>query len=243
MSAEHERLVRKLDSIAKLGDDERDALRGLPLAVRRLGADETVVTEGDRPSECCLVLDGLLCGFKMAAEGSRQITGFYIPGDLPDLQSLHLKVLDHSLAALTPSRLAFIPHQPLEALTRRYPALAAAFWRDTLIDGSIYREWVVNVGRRSGPARLAHIFCEMFARLKAVGLAGEDDYELPLTQAELGDAAGLSTVHVNRVLQELRGQGLIEFRGGAVRIPDWEKLKHAGEFDLTYLHQHPRPLP
>jgi CRP-like cAMP-binding protein len=159
---------------------------------------------------------------------------------MPDLQSLFLKVMDHSIGTLTASKLAFVSHEAMRDLLHRHPRLAEAFWRDTLVDAAIFREWMVGLGRREAFARIAHLICELFIRLRAVGLVNGYAYELPLTQAELGDALGLSTVHVNRVLKELRNQGLVVLKGKHLVIPDWEKLKEAGEFDPTYLHVEPR---
>jgi CRP-like cAMP-binding protein len=194
------------------------------------------VREGDRPSECCLVVEGFTCRYKFTAEGKRQIFSFHIPGDIPDLQSLHLKVMDHSLMTLTPCKLAFVPHQSLTGLMRRCPRVADVMWRDTLIDAAIFREWMIGMGRRSAYTRIAHVLCEVLVKMRSVGLANGHGCELPLTQAELGDALGLSTVHVNRSLQELRGDGLIELRGGSLTVLNWDGLKKAGEFDPTYLH-------
>ena len=230
------RLIRKLESIADLTDEEKAAVFDLPMHVRHVGADQDIVREGDRPSECCLVVDGFACSYKHTDEGKRQIMSFYVPGDIPDLQSLHLGTMDHTIGSLVSCKLAFIPHASLHDVTQKHPGLAAAFWRDTLIDGAIFREWIINVGRRDARARMAHLLCELWARLTAVGLATDRSFELQLTQAELGDALGLSTVHVNRVLQELRGSGLVTSEGRTLTINDREGLKRAGEFDATYLH-------
>jgi len=235
-SAEHERLIRKLESIADLTAEEKDAVRALPLSVKDVPADYEIVVEGARPSQCCLVLDGFACSYKMLPTGARQIMAFWIAGDVPDLQSLLLKTMDHSIGSIVASRLAFIPHSAIAEAARRYPGLATAFWRETLIDGAVFREWLVNVGRRNAYARLAHLICELYLRLRVVGLADENGFDMPVTQMELGDAMGLSTVHVNRSLQELRRDGLIVSKGRYVGIPDWEALKRAGEFDPTYLH-------
>jgi CRP-like cAMP-binding protein len=242
MSEAHDRLLQKLDSIATLTPGERAALAELPFQVRHVPKERAVVEQGDRPGECCLVLDGLLCSYNLTAEGVRQITSLFVPGDMPDLQTLHLEVLDHSVGALAASRLAFVSHSALATITREHPGVAAVLWRETLITGCIYSQWVVNCGRRSALARVAHLLCELYVRLRVVGLASEDAFELPLTQAELGDAAGLSTVHVNRVLQELRGDELIVSKGRLVHIPDWERLQHVGQFDPTYLHLTPDAL-
>lgn len=233
---ERNQLIRKLQSIADISDEERRAIFGLPMNVRSMDADQDIVRERDRPSECCLIVDGFAASYKHSQEGKRQFMSFYIPGDIPDLQSLHLDVMDHNIVTLVPTKVAFIPHAALHHVARQYPGIAAAFWRDTLIDASIFREWIINVGRRDARARMAHLLCELVVRLRAVGLILDWSFVLPLTQAELGDALGLSTVHVNRVLQELRGDGLIRSEGKTLIIEDWEGLKRAGEFDPTYLH-------
>jgi len=233
-------LIRKLDSIVSLDENERAALESLPLQVMSLRADQDIVREGDRPSRSCALLEGFACTYKSTAEGKRQITAFYIPGDLPDLQSLHLEVLDTSLGTLTPSKVGFIQHEVLQELCDRYPRIAKALWRETLIDASIFREWTVNVGRRDAYARIAHILCELMARMRAVGLARDHTVQIPITQHEFADASGLSNVHVNRVMQALRSDGLIVLKGETLQVPDWEGLKEAGDFDPTYLHLSPK---
>jgi CRP-like cAMP-binding protein len=233
---EQRRLIRKLESIADLSAEEKKALLGLPLTIKSLPADTDIIREGSRPSECSLLIEGLACRYKITPEGKRQIMSFHIPGDIPDLQSLHLRVMDHSLGTLTSSKVGFIPHEAIRGLARRHPGIGDAFWRDTLIDAAGFRERMVGIGRRTAYQRIAHLLCEMLVRFEAIGLADEHTYELPITQAELGDALGLSTVHVNRVLQDLRKDGLIVLRGGLLSAPDWEGLKQAGEFDPTYLH-------
>jgi CRP-like cAMP-binding protein len=232
----HAMLLRKLRSISPLTEEEKHCLLTLPLSTKSVGPDQDIVRQGDRPSESCLVVEGFTCRYKLTAEGKRQIFSFHTPGDIPDLQSLHLKRMDHSLMTLTPCKLAFIPHQSLIDVMRNCPRVSDVMWRDTLIDAAIFREWMIGIGRRSAYTRIAHVLCEVFVRLRAVGLANEHECELPVTQAELGDALGLSTVHVNRSLQELRGHGLIQLRGGSLTILNWEGLKKAGEFDVTYLH-------
>src|SRR5918997_1739735 len=232
----HAMLLRKLRSISPLTDDEKHCLLTLPLSIKSVAPDQDIVREGDRPSECCLVVQGFVCRYKLTAAGKRQIFSFHLPGDIPDLQSLHLKVMDHSLSTLTPSKLAFIPHESLSKVMHRCPRVADVMWRDTLIDAAVFREWMIGIGRRSAETRIAHVLCEVLVRMRAGGLADGDACELPVTQAELGDALGLSTVHVNRSLQELRGNGLITLRGSMLTVENWEGLKKAGEFDPTYLH-------
>src|SRR3954452_17396292 len=230
-------LIRKLESIAPVSKDEREAIAALPIIVRDLKADADIVRDPDRPSQCCAILEGFACRYKLLPGGRRQIMSFHIPGDIPDLQSLHLEIMDHNLATVVPSKVAFIPHEVVRSFLRTHPRIADVFWRDTLIDAAVFREWVVNVGRREAYARIAHVLCEIYVRLKAVGLANGQAYEMPVTQSELADATGLSTVHVNRTLQELRGNNLISTpKGRRVVIEDWEGLQKAGEFDPTYLH-------
>lgn len=229
-------LVRKLESIAPLAPDERAAVLRLPLRLKNLPAHQDIVREGDTPSECCLVVDGFAYRYILTGEGKRQILSFHISGDVPDLQSLHLDVMDHSLGTLVASTLAFIQHDDMRALIRKHPRLGDLFWRDTLIDASTFRQWMVGLGRRSARGRIAHLLCELLVRLRAVHLVDNDSFALPVTQAELSDALGITTVHVNRVLQELRGENLISLRGGALKVLDWAGLKSAGEFDAAYLH-------
>jgi CRP-like cAMP-binding protein len=233
---EHTVLLRKLRSIAPLSEDEQHCLLTLPLSTKTVPPDHDIVREGDHPAECCLVVEGFTCRYKFTADGKRQIFSFHIAGDIPDLQSLHLKVMDHNLGTLTPCKLAFIPHEKLFDLFRRCPRIADVMWRDTLIDAAVFREWMIGIGRRSAYTRIAHVLCEVLVRMRAVGLANGHECELPVTQAEIGDALGLSTVHVNRSLQELRGDRLIELRGGSLTVLNWGGLKKAGEFDPTYLH-------
>ena len=214
---EYNPLILKLDSIFTLTDDERQALANLPMQVAVIKEGQDIVRAGDQPSRSCLLLSGFACVYKLTGAGKRQIVGFNIPGDMPDLQSLHLDILDNSVSTLTQCRVGFITHEALRDLCERYPRLAAAFWRSTLVDAAIFREWVMNVGQRDAYSRMAHVFCELIVRLRAVGLVEDDACNLPITQAEFADAIGVSTVHVNRVLQEMRAHGLIELTGDRLR--------------------------
>ena len=230
------RLIAKLESITDLSQDERQALLALPMRTQTLAADHEVVREGDRPSQCCLLVDGFMCRYKFTERGKRQIFTFHTSGDIPDIQSLHLKTLDHSLGTIVPCFVAFIQHADLHRLFETHPRLMDVFWRDTLIDAAIFREWMISIGRRSAKTRVARMLCELFTRLKAVGLEKDNTVTLPITQTEVGDALGLSTVHVNRTLQELRAEGLFTWNGGVMVVLDWERLKTVGEFDPKYLH-------
>jgi CRP-like cAMP-binding protein len=229
-------MIRKLESVFTLTDDERHALQKLPMQMVAIKADQDIVREGDRPTRSCLLLSGFACTYKVSAQGKRQIVSFNLPGDIPDLQSLHLKVLDNSIATISPCQMGFITHEALHDICARFPRITAALWRHTLTDAAIFREWVLNVGRREAYTRMAHVLCELLVRLEVVGLVEDHACDLPITQGEFADAIGVTPVHVNRVLQQMRADGLIELKGDRLNIPDWEKLKEAGEFDPTYLH-------
>lgn len=232
-------LVRKLQSIAPLLPSEEAALRGLPFRLRSVPADQDILREGDVSTECCLVVEGFLFRYNLTRKGKRQIHSFHVAGDIPDLQSLHLKVMDHSLGTLVPSQLAFVHHDDLRSLMESYPRLVDLFWRDTLIDAAIFRQWMVGMGQRSAHARIAHLLCELLVKMRAVDLVKDGAFDLPITQAEMGDALGVTPVHVNRVLQEIRDAELITWRGAAATVLDWQGLKKMGEFDAGYLHLRP----
>lgn len=232
----HDRLIRKLESTERLSDADKEALRLLPLTVKKFGPRQEVVSDGDRPSHSCLLVEGMMHRYKMLPNGTRQVLAYHVPGEIPDLLSLFLRTMDHSLGTVSACQAAFIPHSALVALMRERPDVAAAFWRETLIDAAIFREWIVNVGSRPARPRLAHLFCELFNRLQTVGLADEGGFVLPLTQTELGEATGMSAVHVNRSMQELRAEGLIASEGKFLRVLDWPRLKKVGGYERRYLH-------
>jgi CRP-like cAMP-binding protein len=228
--------VRKLESFAPFSNEERQALQGLPVKVRSLHPGQDIVHDGDQPSHCWLVLDGWVARYKDISQGRRQIMSFHIAGECPDLQSLHLPVMDHSLCAMSPSTVAYISHESLRVLMERFPRIAAALWRETLVDAAIFRVWMVGMGQRSARERIAHLFCEMYVKLHAVGLAEHHRVEWPLTQSSMAHALGLSNVHVNRAIQDLRGQGLVVLNKGTLTIPNWRALCDRAGFDPVYLH-------
>lgn len=230
-------LVRKLETQGlRLRDEELAALLDMPLQVETLRADQDIVREGDRPTRSCLILEGYAATYKITAIGKRQIVAFHIAGDIPDLQSTHLEVLDTSLGTLTPAKVGFIRHEAINHVCERHYRIACVLWRQSLIDATIFREWVVNVGRREALNALAHVMCEFVTKMRTMGLSDGAECELPMTQAELGDALGISTVHVNRTVQKLRAAGLIRLQGARLTVLDWEGLREVGEFDPTYLH-------
>jgi CRP-like cAMP-binding protein len=235
-NAPMEMLARKLDSIARIADADREALLALPHTVRNLPARHDIVRFGDRPNQSCLVLQGWVYRYSALAEGGRQILSFYIAGDLPDLQSLHLHRMDHNLATLTSCVVALVAHDDLRAVLLKNPGLAATLWRDSLIDAAHYRERITSLGRRQALGRVAHMFCELYLRQKAVGLTRGLSCPLAPKQSELADSLGLTSVHLNRVLRTLRGRGLVTLGGGILTIENWDALAEVAEFDPTFLH-------
>jgi CRP-like cAMP-binding protein len=234
-------LIKKLEKIAPLPPDETRAILDLASTTRELPADQDVVREGDRSAECHLILEGFLCRYKVLPGGRRQIIGFQLPGDFCDLSAFVLGRMDHSVGTLTPALVAVVPYRKLDQITARYPHLTRALWQETLVDASISREWVANVGARTAYQRVAHVLCEIGLRLEAVGRTRNGGFEWPLTQSEIADATGLSAVHVNRTIQRLRAEELIALSGRRLVVPDWERLQQAGEFQPDYLFLHPAP--
>jgi CRP-like cAMP-binding protein len=233
--------IRRFDYLHHLSPEEKKVLEGLCSAPVSFAADQDIVREGDQPTTSSVLIEGIVFRYQITADGKRQIMSFHIPGDVFDAQSFLLESMDHSVGALTDCKLALIPHEKLTELTEHHPRLARAFWKDTLVDAAIFREWIVNVGRRSAYQRIAHLICEIFSRLQVVGLAKDYRMLWPFTQTEIGDATGLSVVHVNRTLQELRQERLITLANPALTIHDWEGLQKAGQFDARYLHVSPPP--
>jgi CRP-like cAMP-binding protein len=229
-------LIRKFEQRNCLSEEEKRALEGAVTRTRVVRSDEDIVQEGERPSECSLLLEGFAGRYRVLQSGKRQITALHIVGDFVDLHGFLLERMDHAVSALTPCRVATVPHERLREISESHPRLTRMLWLDTLIDGAIHREWLVAMGRLSALGHTAHLLCELFLRLRAVGQTDGNSFRLPITQAELGDALGLSPVHVNRVLQELRAEGLITSRGTILTIKDWERLKQVGEFSPTYLN-------
>ena len=229
-------LIRRLERSGSLSDEEKRVLEGAIPRVKAFGPDEDIVHQGDRPTDINLILEGFACRQKILADGQRQITALHVPGDFCDLHSFLLKKLDDGVVTLTPCKVALVPHETLRRIVEGYPRLTQLLWFTTLVDAAIHREWMTGMGRRSSAGQLAHLLCELCLRLKTVGLVTEGSYQLPVTQTELGDVLGLSLVHINRTLQELRGQGLISWKGQTVGIIDWEGLQQLADFDPSYLH-------
>ncbi|CAN5430417.1 Crp/Fnr family transcriptional regulator [soil metagenome] len=215
---------------------QANALEGAVGRTAEFAARRTIVRPNEPLTQCTLLLDGIVQRYKDTPEGRRQILAIHVPGDFVDLHSYPLKHLEHHVAAITPVQVALFPHAAIRALTEQSATLTELLWRSTLIDAAINREWIVSVGARGAAVRIANMFCEMYLRLDRVGLAEGLRFGLPLTQIDLADATGLTPVHANRMLRQLREQGLVEFRQGIVEIFDWTALKRFAEFDASYLY-------
>jgi CRP-like cAMP-binding protein len=232
-----EALQRHLSAFAELSDNDHALIASLASRnLREAAPRRDIVREGEKPTGVLCILEGWAAVYKQLPDGRRQITAFLIPGDLADANVFIVGRMDHSICAITPVRYAEIPPTEFEAMTDASPSIARALWRQTLVNGSISREWVLNIGQRTAYERLAHLLCEMFLKLKAAGLADESGCDWPLTQVDLAEATGLTSVHVNRTLQQMRRDGLIELQGRRLTIPDLRALMRVALFDPDYLH-------
>jgi len=236
-----ELLIRKLERRDLLSREEKNVLRNAFVRTQTLRADEDIVHEGDRPAESCLLLDGFAARYNLLADGRRQISAIHIAGDFVDLHSFLLKTMDHGVMTLSPVRVTFVPHATLAQISRDYPHLTRLLWLSTLIDSAIHRRWLTVMGRSTATAQMAHLICELHCRMKEIGLCDDGAFHVPMTQEELGDTLGLSTVHVNRVLAELRNGGVVKWQQNEVTILDLERLGEIGEFDPGYLHLRQEP--
>jgi CRP-like cAMP-binding protein len=234
-------LLLKLRARDLIDGEEEEVLRASLAEIHEHPGGRTIVRAGTTLSASTLLVEGIVCRYKDLADGQRQIMELHVAGDFVDLHGFLLKKLDHNVGAMTPIRVAIFPHDALRVITETHPHLGRMLWFSTLLDAAIHREKILSIGRRSAVARIAHIFCELFVRLQIVGLASDTGYALPLTQADLADVTGLTSVHVNRMLKKLRDENLLTFRGGEVVILDWERLQRLAEFEPTYLHLERRP--
>jgi CRP-like cAMP-binding protein len=231
-----ELLVRNLELHTPMAADDRQAVLELPYKLKRLEAQSYTLREGDKPDRCAVLLSGYAIRHKLTGEGSRQILAIHIPGEAMDFQNMFLDESDHNVQMLTRGEVAEIPRKPFEELILRRPAVNRAVLITTLVEASIFREWALNIGRRDSRSRIAHLLCEFAYRLSAQGLSRDGIYELPMTQEQLADATGLTAVHVNRVLQALQREGLLERERRVIRFPSWERMRDVGDFNPRYLH-------
>jgi CRP-like cAMP-binding protein len=229
-------LTQKLEAFVRLSQDDRAALERLGRNQREIAARRDLIREGDSPRFVHLVLDGWACRYKTLPDGRRQIISFFLPGDYCDLNVYVLKEMDHSVGAITKLRIADIPREDMDALTGSHPRITQALWWHELVAAAVQREWTLNLGQRSAYERLSHLLVELFLRLQTVGLTRGDSCDFPLTQNDMADATGLTAVHVNRTLQELRRAQLIVLQGRTLTIPDMAALQSAALFNSNYLH-------
>lgn len=232
-------MVAKLARRHPLGPNEVDTLLALPHRVVRLDRGSFLVREGDRATHCRVLLSGFAYRHKCTGEGERQILSIHLRGDLIDLPNVMLDMADDNIQALTDVSVALIPAEEILALALASPSIAKAMWADTMVDASILREWLLNVGQRDARQRISHLICELALRQEDAGLCGKGQYHWPLTQEQLGETTGLTSVHVNRTLQKLRADRLLRTSGRQLIVADWERLKVAGDFTSGYLHLAP----
>ncbi len=230
-----ELFVERLASRSVLTDSEVSALLGLNGHIKDVPAHIDFVRLGEPVDHSSLVVEGLAGRFGQNSDGVRQITCLHIPGDMADLPSVVSPKSGWGLSALTTTTILRVPHADLRRVAAKHPGIAEAFWRDCVADGSIFSEWVVNVGRRDAVSRVAHVFCEMAVRCEQAGQGDRRSFPLPITQVDLADATGMTGVHVNRTLRELRTRSIVELRAGTVIVHDWDELVRTGDFDAGFM--------
>ena len=229
-------LVNKLSYYMTLSKEEKRVLETAGTRSIAVEKGDVIINEGERPENVYLIEKGWACRYKLLENGENHIMAFLIPGDLCDVHITILEEMDHSIRALTPVTMHKFPADEIRNIMENHHRLARALFWSTLVDEAVLREWLVNMGTRSAEARLAHIFCEMLIRTRMAGRAEDDNIEFPLTQAELSESMGLTQVHINRVLQKLRHEGLVKLEKKRLTILDWDRLKQFSQFDPTYLH-------
>lgn len=219
-----------------LSEADKDLLEAAVERVETLPARTTLTRRGERVRYSTLLLEGTMCRYMDAVDGYRQLVAIQVAGDFVDLHGYPLRRLDHDVATISEARIALVPHDRVEAIIRDNPRLATLMWRSTLMDAALHREWIFRLGRLDAAGRVAHFLCETCNRLAAVGRVRDGVFDFPLTQQDLGEACGLTAVHVNRTLRRLREEGLVEFTRGEVHIIDGKRLARLGEFDADYLY-------
>jgi CRP-like cAMP-binding protein len=230
-------LIRKLEGYEELTDDDRRVLDELVVNVRRVGPRVDLISEGDEPEYVHLILEGFACRYKVLPDGQRQIMAFLVPGDFCDLNVFILDQMDHSIGTISACSVVDIPRRDIDNLTEHHARITRALWCCALVDEAVLREWLVNLGRRPAKQRIAHLFCELHARLSVVRrVSDENAFGFPFTQTEIADTLGLSDVHINRTLKELRARGLVTLKRRILTIVDVEGLQAYCGFTPNYLH-------
>lgn len=215
--------------------EDRAVLEAAVERVETIGPRRIMVHRGQRVRNSTLLLDGFVCRYMDARDGYRQLVAYHVPGDFVDLHGYPLRYLDHDIATITEATVALVPHERLDAIVAERPNLARLLWFSTLLDAAMHREWIFRIGRLDALGRVAHFILETERRMAAVGRAQDGVFALPLTQQDIGEACGLTSVHVNRTLRRLREEGLAEVAGGKARIVDRARLARVAEFEPDYL--------
>jgi CRP-like cAMP-binding protein len=229
-------MVRRLSLREELTEGDRNAILALPHTLRKVQAGQYLVWDGDKPQNTCLLISGFAYRHKLAGNGGRQIVSIHMRGDIVDLQNSLLGTADHNVQMLTGGEIAMIPVEDMRELAFKHPSVGMAMWYETLVEGSIFREWVLNIGRRDARTRIAHLLCELALRMEDAGLGEHITYELPITQEQLADAVALTSVHVNRTLMKLEAAGLITRHRRMITVVDWKKMMTEADFEPRYLH-------
>ena len=231
-------MARRLNLFHPLSPGDEIAIENACRQVREVQARRDLIREGDQPSFIYVMLDGWAIRYKMLENGRRQISAFLHPGDLFDLNLYVLREMDHSIGAVSAITVAEISRPTFEALTDHHPRITKALMWHQLAMTALEREWVANVGRRTAYQRISHLLCELFVRLKSIGMTDGISFRFPATQDDLADATGITSVHVNRTLGRMKREGLIRIDGKDVTILRPEALQRAGMFEDNYLHLH-----
>ena len=231
-------LVVHLACVGELSTEDRAAIRSIKGEVRTYPKQRDIMRVGDKPDESMIVLKGHLCRYTIGHDGARQVQSFHMPTETPSLETLHIDYMDMNLATVTEAKIGAIKHTELQRVLTERPNVLSVVWRETLVQASITREWLVRNSTLPAHASMAHLFCEIFTRAQAVGLTRDMACDFPVSQEMLADSLGITAVHVNRTLQVLREADLVEFKGGLLTVKDIERLQVLADFDPLYLHLH-----
>lgn len=229
-------LLRKLEQFNTFEPSDRRALLALPYRLKKYEPLSYIVRDGDKPTHSCALISGFAFRQKIVADGGRSISSIHMRGDIIDLQNSLLRTADHNVQTLTRCEVAAIPREAIVKLAFEHPRVGMAMWCDTLVDASVFREWIANIARRDASSRIAHLLCEFAVRLEAAGLGDKLNYELPMTQEQLADCTGLTSIHVNRTLKSLEERGDITRSKRHIGIADWDRLRNTADFRSSYLH-------
>jgi CRP-like cAMP-binding protein len=242
LSQIHQTLIRKLKEHSRLAGDDLATINSLGYTIRELVSNEDLIRQGDNPDVSALVMSGMVARYHLLRDGRRQYLSFHIAGDMPDSQALFIDKMDHAVCAIGPARIASIPHKQMLSAFSRRPSIGFAIWRETLIDAAIFREAITNNSARRMPARMGHLFCELFYRARASGLTQANTLMAPISLVQFGETLAMSIATVNRSLQELRASRAVDLQRGELTIHDWKALAAIGQFDPGYLHlKKPQP--